>query len=218
MLAYLACVEQTAPAFAQFGLPRGGLYAVAAWLAHGAGLKCIEGGWINQFAPGKLVTIEAVRPEYLIEGLAYCRSLHGIGFIQLRDPYNWLASLDEGLSRSAVVWNGSDPPLRRWLQHAQLCRTEEWLDYNRWFADAEYRRGRAEHFGFQQNREGALWQGVPNRGGGSSFDGTQFEGRAGEMKVGERWRRFEHDARWRAQFDDEIVSLTRELFGMERPW
>jgi hypothetical protein len=220
MLAYLACVEQTASAFAQFGLPRSGLYAVAAWLAHGVGgnLKCIEGGWIDQIDAGKLVTIEAVRPEFVIEGLARCRSLGGVGFIQLRDPYNWLASLDEGLATRAVVWKGTDPPLHRWLQYAQLCRSEEWLDYHRWFADAEYRRTCAERFAFQQNRDGAPWQGVPKRGGGSSFDGTQFAGRADEMKVGERWRRFENDARWRAQFDDEIVSLTRELFGMERPW
>lgn len=220
MLAYKARVEQQARPIAQFGLPRSGLYAVAAWMAHGLGgaRKQIEGAWIDQIAAGKFVTIEAVRPEHVRNGLERCRRQHGVAFLQLRDPYNWLASVEEALAQRSMSWKASDPPLVRWRQYAELCRAEEWIDFGRWSGDAAYRRELAERYEFVQLRDGAPWQDVPRRGGGSSFDGTKFAGRAQEMRVDRRWERFAADAKWRAQFDDELVAIARELFGMERPW
>jgi hypothetical protein len=59
---------------------------------------------------------------------------------------------------------------------------------------------------------------VPDRGSGSSFDKERYAGRAQEMAVQERYERFVNENWWRVQFDDEVVALAAQLFGMKRPW
>ena len=54
---------------------------------------------------------------------------------------------------------------------------------------------------------------VSSDGGGSSFTGQQFQDRAREMKVLDRWRHFIDDPEYVAAFDEETVELSRRIFG-----
>lgn len=208
----------------QFGLPRSGLYAVADWYMDGIG-----GVWqqskgasteeiVREARARRFLTLEALPVEDMLEGLRLCRSLRATAWVQLRDPYNWLSSLHQGVVELAVAWRPSKP-LERWTEYARHClRDETWLNYNRWFSDAEYRRALARRFGFRQRLDGEPWQQVPDRGSGSSFDKERYAGRAQEMAVQDRYKRFVNESWWRVQFDDEVVALAEQLFGMKRPW
>jgi hypothetical protein len=51
-------------------------------------------------------------------------------------------------------------------------------------------------------------------GGGSSFDGLTFAGRASAMKVNERWRQFQNNRLFRRLVsDEELLSLSERYFG-----
>jgi hypothetical protein len=209
----------------QFGLSRSGLYAVADWYIESAGRRFeqICGGWLDDIdATGqrldRFITLEALRQEFVQQGLERSARAGASAWIQLRDPYNWLASLQRGVTERSVNWPDA-VSLRKWVDYARLCAGGcEWVSFNRWFSDADYRRGLAVRFDFRVNRAGEAWQRVPSRGGGSSFDGLRYAGRAQGMGVLERYRLYLDDPRWRAQFDEEVVTLARTLFDMKRPW
>jgi hypothetical protein len=210
----------------QFGLPRSGLYAVAEWYIDGIGEACQHqagGGSKDIYAAesgpaSRLITVEALPIEKVREGLAHCEKVGAENWVQLRDPYNWLSSLHQGVNSRAIAWRPSSP-LGLWKDYARHClNSVSWLNYNGWFGDPNYRRALAERFGFRHLRGGEPWQHVPGRGGGSSFDGERLGGQAQAMAVLERYARFVDDASWRAQFDDEVVALAERLFGMKRPW
>lgn len=58
---------------------------------------------------------------------------------------------------------------------------------------------------------------VPLCGGGSSFDGRLYHGRASQMAVQDRWRHFADDAGFRRLFDPQLRELAAALFG-PCPW
>ena len=210
----------------QFGLPRSGLYAVAEWYLDGLGgtaSQRVGGGFKDVYAQldpraTHFVTIEGLTIERVREALAHCASRGAETWVQLRDPYNWFASLCRGVRGGAIAWRPA-APLELWKGYARHCLSNGfWLAYNRWFSDSDYRRHLAERFGFRRRCGGQPWQHVPSRGGGSSFDGRRFTNRAQEMAVLNRYAGFVDDAEWRGHFDDEVVALACELFGMQRPW
>lgn len=208
----------------QFGLPRSGLYSVADWYMDGLGgvWQQSKGAALTEIAAQssarRFITLEALLIEDAREGLKQCRNLGAVAWVQLRDPYNWLSSLHKGVVERAVAWQPSNP-LDRWKEYARHCLEDEtWLNYNSWFSDADYRRELAERFGFRQRRGGEPWPHIPDRGGGSSFDKERYAGRAQEMAVHLRYERFVNESWWRIQFDDEVIALCEQLFGMKRPW
>ena len=131
----------------------------------------------------------------------------------LRDPYNLFASrLKMGAALSTHVSR------KMWKQHAReaLGETRKVKDkvvvlYNRWATEKDYRRALAVQLGLTFTDAGA--DHVPQTMGGSSFDGTAFDGRAAEMATRDRWRAYVHDLAYRAIFDAEMVSLATRLFG-----
>ncbi|MGB8508917.1 MAG: hypothetical protein WCD76_10950 [Pyrinomonadaceae bacterium] len=216
--------EETSRLVCQFGLPRSGLYAVAEWYMDGVGgaWQQSKGAGLTQLGEDdsarRFLTVETRRINDVREGLSQCRSLGATAWVQLRDPYNWFSSLHQGLLEMAVAWR-PEQPLDRWKEYARHCVEDEtWLNYNSWFSDADYRRELAVRFGFRQHRNGEPWQHVPDRGGGSSFDKETYAGRAQEMAVQARYSRFVNESWWRIEFDDEVVALAEQLFGMKRPW
>ena len=143
----------------------------------------------------------------------------------LRDPFNNLASKlkwfeGRGVEPDAAAFAGY---VDLWKEQAReaLGRTRQLagptvvLLYNCWFTDAAYRRERASALGLRA--EVGASQRVARYGPvaeGESFDGLHYDGRAGEMKVLERWRRFSGDAFYRSLFrDEELLDLSRALFG-----
>lgn len=85
--------------------------------------------------------------------------------------------------------------------------------YNDWFKSWKYRDTIAEEIGFRNEDRG--FQKVPQAGGGSSFNGLKFNGRAQEMDVLTRWHEFRQDKDF-LQFiqDPEIQRISEEFYGI----
>lgn len=87
--------------------------------------------------------------------------------------------------------------------------------YNDWVRDSGYRRQLAQRLGLEFTDAGfnevAKWGPVT---WGDSFDGLDYEGRAQEMKVLERWKNFVDDGFYRRLFrDGELIELSNMVFG-----
>jgi hypothetical protein len=141
----------------------------------------------------------------------------------LRDPFNLFASRTQ-----SGFYDAAEPPrklvtlktaIRIWKQHAKtflgdrryLRRRRIPISYNRWTQDPAYRREIAETLGLAFTDAG--FERVVNVGGGSSFDGTQFDRQADRMGVLDRWQHCADNPTYRAIFDEEMVALSEQLFG-----
>lgn len=145
----------------------------------------------------------------------YClgKSLRKRDLLILRDPFNTLASrLKQGKASSAVVemWKGY---AREFVGDSHRLRADKVaINYNRWCANAEYRAELAATLDLADPELGV--DQVSNIGGGSSFDRTSYDGRAGAMRTAERWRHFQDDREFRRFFaDPEVIELSERIFG-----
>jgi len=84
--------------------------------------------------------------------------------------------------------------------------------YNDWFQSEAYRKDLAERLGLEFSDAGL--EDVTKFGFGSSFDRQAFHGRAQQMDVMARWRKYENEASYRSLFDEEMCDLSRKLFGV----
>ena len=134
----------------------------------------------------------------------------------LRDVFNLFASrYQAGL---AVV--SARTALRIWKQHAReflgqsryLKQARVLINYNRWVSERAYRQGVAAQLGLTFTDAGIHC--VQGTGGGSSFDGLHYDGRAGQMRVLERWRVYAEDRAFWRLFDAEAIALARQIFGV----
>ena len=116
--------------------------------------------------------------------------------IIMRDPFNWLAS------HMAKRWGTNNQLLTLYMSHLNefLGETNHLGDkicvnYNRWFADQEYRKEISKQVGFAKFHDSGI-NNVPSEGGGSSFDGVRLRGSARKMKVLDRWRNFAREEKY----------------------
>lgn len=137
----------------------------------------------------------------------------------LRDPFNLFASRlrrPEGMVKPGTA-------VRIWKQHAKqfverprgLRHEPVLIPFNDWFTDGAYRQRIAEEIGFPFTDAGRDC--VPTVCGGSSFDGVSYDGRAGQMKVLDRWKSMARDRRYRSLFDEETCELAEAIFGWHPP-
>lgn len=139
------------------------------------------------------------------------RSRDVIEIAVLRDPANLFASrIKLGLSARF-----EDDPRRRsrWWDaravDAYLGYCAEWegralaltrdpvlISFNRWTRDAGYRAKIGERLGLG-GESAKPYASVLPAAGGSSFDGTRFDGAAGKMRIHDRWRSMLDDERFR---------------------
>jgi hypothetical protein len=152
------------------------------------------------------------------------RRLH---VVVLRDPFNNFASL--------LRWARAPRPGRLKPKHSDVAGcgelwksyARELLDethivpserilvrYNDWLTDDAYRAEIAAAIGFTATDAGldrvAPWGANT---WGESFDGLAYDGRAREMDLLQRFRHYEDDAVYRSFFDEELLELSRLLFG-----
>jgi hypothetical protein len=85
------------------------------------------------------------------------------------------------------------------------------VSFNHWFSDREYRRLKADELGLDHDDRGI--DEVSSDGGGSSFTGQEFQHRAREMAVLDRWRHCIDDPRFIAAFDEETIELSHRILG-----
>ena len=139
--------------------------------------------------------------------------------VVLRDAFNNLASYMKLTKRYR------DRTIENWGKFKENWKTQarEVLNptftipilYNKWKVSSEYRRSicvllglRFTDFGFNR---------VPHNGSGSSFDEMNYDGKASEMNTLKRYEEEEKDGLFLELIDQELVDLTRKVFGMYAP-
>ncbi len=141
----------------------------------------------------------------------------------LRDPFNFMASRIKDTcllpNPDARIVAAAREILEIWKLYAREILGETcWLDghlavlFNRWHVDRSYREQLAEALGltFTDRTKEVM----AAYGGGSSFDGLRYQGRAAEMPVNRRWERYRDGVFFRSFFQDaELISLSQRIFG-----
>ncbi len=131
----------------------------------------------------------------------------------MRDPFNLFASrLHKYGAVPTRIVDGWMAHARAWVEDTgeadgDLIK----VNYNRWCVDDAYRRALAETLGLDDWQRGG--DQVSGIGGGSSFDGTAYHGDAARMRTDERWRKLIDDPRYLGLFNDEVLELSRAVFG-----
>lgn len=135
----------------------------------------------------------------------------------LRDPFNLAASrLQWGVERPDRVRTA----LELWKSYARefvgdlnTLPFKIPVSFNAWTSDRAYREQLAARLGLPFTDAG--FEDVHGFGGGSSFDGTAFDGRASAMAVHDRWRRRVDDPTFRQiAADPELHELSARIFGV----
>lgn len=152
------------------------------------------------------------------------RSRRRVTLLVLRDPFNNLASLvrwsqgrrfaptADDVRRCAQLWKAH---AREYVGRSRVIPGERLVvSFNEWFLSREYRRGLAAALGLAFTDRGlndvARWG--PSTWG-DSFDGLGYDGRAQQMKVLERYRRYCEDERYLRLFDAEMIALSERIYG-----
>lgn len=120
----------------------------------------------------------------------------------IRDAKNVFASrIRKGMSRNSPAYpNKPGPMMQRsvdlWKSHAreflgqtQLLENKVCVSFNEWFLNKVYRRKLSEQLGLPFTDEGVSQ--VSAKGGGSSFNSTQFDGNSQNMQVLNRYESLE---------------------------
>jgi hypothetical protein len=142
------------------------------------------------------------------------RSARRIDLLILRDPRNLFASR----LASGYGWLEDELVARIWAQHAReflglrrnLHQERLMVSYNEWVASRSYRQQVAEALGLEFDDRAA--HKVPAAAGGSSFDGTAYDGRAEQMPVLQRWHTFIADPRFHRLLTPQIQELSNRIF------
>lgn len=136
----------------------------------------------------------------------------------LRDPFNLFASRIKQNFQATKCKKTSMVAL--WLEYAKefvgdthyLQGNVICINYNRWFADTDYRRSLAARLGLVFSDAGLSE--VLSLGAGSSFDGTRLNGQARAMDVTNRWRVYAEEPSFRQIFqNEEIWRYCEQIFG-----
>lgn len=158
------------------------------------------------------------------------RSREVIEIAVLRDPANLFASRIQ-LSRSARFER--DPRRRsqwwddravatylgycaEWEGRARaLTRNRLLISFNRWTRDPDYRTRIGQQIGLHGNPAEPYASVLP-AAGGSSFDGTSFDGSAEKMRIHDRWRAMLGDERFRQlMLETPLLDEARGAFAAE---
>lgn len=136
----------------------------------------------------------------------------------LRDPFNLMASR---LKKNYITVKDPNYTVTDlWLEYAKeflgetnyLTNNKVCINYNRWFFDVEYRKNLASALGIEFSDKGI--ERVKSEGGGSSFDGKEFDGQATKMDVLNRYKLFEDDPAYQSLVNnEELIEYSRKIFG-----
>jgi hypothetical protein len=140
--------------------------------------------------------------------------------ILLRDPFNLFASHrqwrpgdfedDRYIGELADLWKVH---ARETLRTTRYLADPVCVSYNAWFSDPSYRLEVIQALELPVAEDGGIPSQVPRFGGGSSFDGLTFDGRASDMRVLERWKEHRDERRLQAFLDAEVRELAARIFG-----
>lgn len=182
-----------------YAMARSGHHAIADWL---------RDNWLRPMSP--------INKENCVERDESCK----YHVLIVRDPFNWFASWWV----SAKRWGGTQPDrvtdiVAKYKTHCREALGQQdtlkakVILYNRWFTDEQYRQEIADFFEMPSIHQS--FEKVPDAGGGSTFEGTSFDGKAQQMKVLERWKAARKDEGYLKRIDGEMRRYGRDLFGMD---
>jgi len=146
------------------------------------------------------------------------KSRHRIDLLIMRDPFNLFASRFK--SNMIPVKNARRTAVDLWVEYAReflgetqiLSQHKVCVNYNQWVQDRNYREHIAKQLGLPFTDAGV--DQVSNFGGGSSFEGQSFSGKASQMPVFDRWQSFADDPTYRALLqDDRLLTYSEKIFG-----
>jgi hypothetical protein len=129
--------------------------------------------------------------------------------ILLRDPYNLFASRSKD-ERIELVGDEAKALYKSHMEMAMNAPGFVDINFNRWFTDKKYRKKLAERLNIPFTDKGldeVVWPGV------SSFDGSDYDGKAQEMRVLERWKQLEADF-IDTVMDDELREYAKRYFDI----
>ena len=142
----------------------------------------------------------------------------------LRDPFNLFASrIKAGLLGGHYTHHGarpiSLPTLRRiYKQHSREyiglknnLKNKVLINFDSWSSIKEYRKNIARQLDIPFSDKG--FTEVPEVAGGSSFDGIKYAGQPHKMDLQNRWQKYASDEEFWEMFDEEIVELSKKIFG-----
>jgi hypothetical protein len=178
-----------------------------------------------------MYNFEDAHPEAFVSSNAVAESTRWVGrskrvlnVLILRDPFNLFASRLRWLRGRKGTGLLKDPQqwVALWKEYAREATdvtdhvpNRVLVSYNAWCLSESYRRELAAQLGLPFTDAGR--QEVARWGPtvwGDSFDGLQYDGRAEDMKVLERWKQFRDDPVYRSLFEDsELVALSQAIFG-----
>jgi hypothetical protein len=157
--------------------------------------------------------------------------------IVMRDLRNWLASCYKAyLSHHHVPWRrfmieglgGENGRIARWVRLMAEYLGQGAVDnpipvsFNRWFIDRTYRWELTEalNIPFTDKGKEEVYAGGRFGGSGSSFDYKDFDGRASEMDVLNRWKVFADDPEYAALLDEykDALGLSDLHLGTPGNW
>ncbi len=143
-----------------------------------------------------------------------------------RDVYNWFASWLTAIRKwksDTDVINSTPSLIQIWKGHAQeflgdtkIIPNAKFIVFDLWCTQREYRDRVAEDLALTKDDNMVLR--MSNAGGGSTWDGMKFDGKANKMKVRERWRTMTDDEKYMEFMNDpELRELTQRVFGYDSP-
>jgi len=143
---------------------------------------------------------------------------------KFKDPCSFFTPY-EGWEKDAAEIGGRDytkvpESIAMWVTYAReflgetdLLEERLAISFDRWFVDREFRKAISSAIGFKFTDRGKNIVAAVH-GKGSSFDNLDFDGRAEEMKVLERWTELADNRLYRCIFDHfpEAVTLNDRIF------
>lgn len=144
----------------------------------------------------------------------------------LRDAYNTYASRymkKQNPSSGMFSWNENwenynDPKI--WIEYAKeyigqnnYLNNSIKINYNSWFKSKKYREQLSKMI--NKNHSDDNLQEILNIGGGSSFDNLNFDKKAQEMKVLERWKKLKYNKNYiqKILMNQEVKELNNKIFN-----
>lgn len=136
----------------------------------------------------------------------------------LRDPFNMLASRLKSNKNPVKSWHKTVVDM--WIDYAKeylgetnyLKYNKIAVNYNQWVQDRDYRQQIANKLQLNFSDRGI--HNVKTFGGGSSFDGTKFKGKASNMNVFDRWKHFIDNSDYKNMLNNpELFDYSQRIFG-----
>lgn len=146
----------------------------------------------------------------------------------MRDPYNCLASCFKHREGKNTLADLREKKYKLITYLEQSLEIEDYLKYpvlsinfNQWLISKKYRQRILESLGipFDNKLDDISLEEIPSFGGGSSFEGKEFEANKLKNRVFERWKSYASNTEYKNLLDDQYLSyLSQSIFDFEKPF